>query len=1030
MPRIAQEDIDRIKRETSIADLVRLRGIELRGHGENLIGLCPFHDDHEPSLIVTPSKNLWHCLGACNEGGDVIRWVERSEHVPFRRAVELLHRGYPEFASAQSRPTREERPPCPLSLEMADAEMLGAVVRYYHERLGAPDNIEAVTYLQKRGIFDQEAIDRFQIGVADRTLGLTIPDSNYKTGRLLRERLMNLGIYRADSAREHFNGCIVFPVFGADGSVAEIYGRKVRDDIRHRVGWHLYLPGPHRGIWNREALAESKEIIVCEAIIDALTFWIAGYRNVVAAFGVNGFTEEMFEAVTVCGIERVLVAYDRDEAGDKAAAQLASRLGAEGIACYRVLFPRMMDANEYAKKVQPASNSLGILLRSAEWIGGPKTRGEVSAAVVRHPHAVIDDAPRIVTPSTVVPEPVLSLAAPLAAVPEEIPGEEQPPAEEVRAETADPESIEISCGDRLYRVRGLEKNLTYAQMKVVVRVARGESMFVDQFDLISARPRAQFVRQASTDLGLKEEVIKRDVAGIYRELEGLQEKMIKKTLEPKETTPALRDDEIREAMDLLRDPNFLMRVLADYETCGVVGERTNKLMAFISAASRLLDDPLAIIIQSSSAAGKTKLMDAVLDFIPEEQRVRYSAMTGQSLFYFDGTSLKHKILAISEEEGAERAAYALKLLQSEGQLTIASTGKDPQTGRLVTQEYRVEGPVMIFLTTTSAEIDEELLNRCIVLTVDEDRAQTRAIHRLQREGETLEGMLVREDRQHVLRLHRNAQRLLRPIRVVNPYARELTFLDGRTRTRRDHMKYLTLIRTIALLHQHQRPRKSYAHRGRSIEYIEVTPADIALANELANEVLGRSLDELPPQTRHLVEVLGAEIDREATARKMERVDVRFFQRDVRSWTGWTDFQVKVHLRKLVEMEYVLIHRGGRGQSFVYELVYDGRGKDGKPFLPGLINVSELTTTNNREHPKGEWEHPNSEWEGPGSGQVAAGEHSGSEGEIAPNSNTQAPLPRIKRYSLQKTHHGNGDDGAPSYSSASYPLVMTPSGERS
>src|SRR5207247_8566350 len=107
-----------------------------------------------------------------------------------------------------------------------------------------------------------------------------------------------------------------------------------------------------------------------------------------------------------------------------------------------------------------------------------------------------------------------------------------------------------------------------------------------------------------------------------------------------------------------------------------------------------------------------------------------------------GQDLKHKVLAIVEEEGAERASYALKLLQSEGELTIASTGKDPQTGRLVTQEYRVEGPVMIFLTTTAIEIDEELLNRCLVLSVDENREQTRRIHQLQRQRETLEGRLL------------------------------------------------------------------------------------------------------------------------------------------------------------------------------------------------------------------------------------------------------------------------------------------------
>ena len=116
----------------------------------------------------------------------------------------------------------------------------------------------------------------------------------------------------------------------------------------------------------------------------------------------------------------------------------------------------------------------------------------------------------------------------------------------------------------------------------------------------------------------------------------------------------------------------------------MVGEETNKQVAYLAAVSRLLDAPLAVILQSSSAAGKSSLMEAVLALMPEEQRVQYSAMTGQSLFYMGETDLKNKILAIVEEEGAQRAAYALKLLQSEGVLTIASTGKDPATGKLVT----------------------------------------------------------------------------------------------------------------------------------------------------------------------------------------------------------------------------------------------------------------------------------------------------------------------------------------------------------
>jgi len=162
-------------------------------------------------------------------------------------------------------------------------------------------------------------------------------------------------------------------------------------------------------------------------------------------------------------------------------------------------------------------------------------------------------------------------------------------------------------------------------------------------------------------------------------------------------------------------------------------------------------------------------------------------------------------ITISEEEGVSQASYALKLLQSEGEVTIASTGKNAVTGNMETQTYHVEGPVMLFLTTTAIDIDEELLNRCLVLSVNESGKQTEAIQTIQRMNQTLEGLQQTEKRNQIVNVHRNAQRLLKPLRVVNPYAEYLTFRSDKTRTRRDHVKYLTLIQTIALLHQYQRP---------------------------------------------------------------------------------------------------------------------------------------------------------------------------------------------------------------------------------
>ncbi len=300
----------------------------------------------------------------------------------------------------------------------------------------------------------------------------------------------------------------------------------------------------------------------------------------------------------------------------------------------------------------------------------------------------------------------------------------------------------------------------------------------------------------------------------------------------------------------------------------------------------MLDRPLAVIVQSTSAAGKSALMDAVLGFVPAEERVKFSAMTGQSMFYMGEADLAHRVLAVAEEEGAERAAYALKLLQSEGELSIASTGKDTTSGRLVTHTYSVKDPTAILLTTTAVDVDEELPNRCIVLT--------RAIHDRQRRAQTLDGMLASQDRDAVTKAHQDAQRLLAPVLVVNPFAERLSFADGRTRTRRDHPKYLTLIRSIALLHQHQRPRKTVTHDGRVVSFIEVTPADVALANRLAAEVLGRSLDELPPGTRRLLDALDAHVALRAAHDGVDRAMVRFTRRELREHLGWGDTQLKVH----------------------------------------------------------------------------------------------------------------------------------------
>jgi len=933
MPRIPDTELERLKEEVSVERLVEASGVGLKKAGKDMLGRCPFHDDAEASLVVTAAKNLWHCFG-CQVGGGPIDWVMKSRGVSFRHAVELL-KDDPSLAAGQAvevKRTTVRSLPAPVAFDADDRALLNQTVDYYHQRLLV--TTEAAAYLKARGLTHPELIATFKLGVADRTLGLRLPEKTRKAGADIRARLQKVGLIR-ESGHEHFNGSLVIPVFDEAGNVVEVYGRKLLDNLRVGTPKHLYLPGPHAGVFNRAALTASREIILAESLIDALSFWCAGYRNVTAAYGVEGFTDELLAAFKAHGTQRVLIAYDRDDAGDRAAEKLAPRLMAEGIECWRIVFPKGMDANEYALKMQPADKALGLLIRKAQWMGNgaapTRSQAEPMAAEVPEP------------PYLAAKE---EAAAPLQ-IPESIPTPTQAsplpeaPAPDVPAEQTDTDLV-LVYGERRYRVRGWKKPLNPEALKVNLLASKAERFHVDSFDLYNAKARAAFVKQAGIELGEAEDVLKHDLGRVLLKLEEVQTEALKAAMTKDDKRPRLSEAEEAEALALLRDPKLLDRILADFAACGVVGEETNKLVGYLAAVSRQLDKPLAVLIQSSSAAGKSSLMDAVLALVPDEAQVRYSAMTGQSVFYLGETNLKHKILAIAEEEGAAQASYALKLLQSDGQVTMASTGKDAATCMLTTHEYKVEGPVMLFLTTTAIDIDEELLNRCVVLTVNESREQTRAIHALQRKRQTLEGMLADEEREAVQTLHRNAQRLLQPLKVVNPYADQLSFADDKTRTRRDHMKYLSLIKSIALLHQYQREVKTVEHRGRQVHYIEVEPGDIAIANRLAADVLGRTLDELPPQTRKLLTILHGWVPEECARLALLRADFRFTRRQVRELTGWGNTQLGIHLARLVEMEYLIEHSARRGTASGYELAYGGEGEEGQAFLMGLIDAATLS----------------------------------------------------------------------------------------
>jgi hypothetical protein len=327
--------------------------------------------------------------------------------------------------------------------------------------------------------------------------------------------------------------------------------------------------------------------------------------------------------------------------------------------------------------------------------------------------------------------------------------------------------------------------------------------------------------------------------------------------------------------------------------------------------------------------------------VPDEDYVKYTRITDQALFYKDEDSLVNKILAIEEEVGMGGAAYSIRNIQSSKKITVAATGKDPGTGKMKTEEYTVKGPVVVMITTTAAELEGETASRFLFLTIDESTKMTEAIHRMQRQAETLEGLVRKKKSEHIIKKHHTAQRLLKPLAVVNPFTEYLSYPNRSLRTRRDHKKYLGLIRTVAYLHQYQRKVKTVEVEGKPVKYIEVTLDDIDAANRLANEVLGQCLDELAPPSRTLLTGIYNMV-KDMVGKKESSIDeVYFTRRQIREHTGWTDWQIRAHIKQLEELEYLYARIGCRGKEYAYALNYKGQGEDGGKCYLNLTPVDEI-----------------------------------------------------------------------------------------
>ncbi len=862
-------ELNRIKR-LHLPTLMNQRGIHLKQNGNgSWEGLCPFHNDTNPSLKLDRKSGmwLWHCFG-CDAGGTVIDFVMKMDNLSFIEAIRKLkdnggktlkEKGASSRLSTAKKPALREEPARKATL----TKLLNRVVEFYQATF--KKDRRGYDYLTKqRGITDKRVFELFRVGFSNATLFTAIPQK----GKIIEE-LKEAGILTA-RGRELFSGCVTIPLLDEKGNAVNIYGRKIVDG---KVN-HLYLPGPHRGLFNRHILKSFDEIVLTESILDSLALYSAGIKNTIPCYGTNGLTEDHVRAFREYNTRSVIILFDGDEGGRKSAVAVKECLEGLNLSCRIVDLPDGEDPASFLKA------HTGEELEKLIWERREEPRRK-----------------------------------PLY---QEIDG-----------------GFLIELCQRTYVVRGIESSPS--KLKATIRAQNKNKMHIDTVDLYSARARKGFMRDASVLFEEEEEIIENDVFKLIHAIEDYGERKE----EGKLPHITIGRHERREAIAFGRGENLINEILRDIERCGYVGEEINKLVCYLAMTSRKMADPLAILLISGSGAGKTSLQDTILSLCPPEELVKLTSLTGKALFYKKECSLSHKVLAIEEEKGAEEAGYAIRNLISSKELTIEATIKDAYTGKMTTMENKVLGPTAVFKTTTNPQTDPETKTRFIILSIDESREQTKRILDFQRSLYTMEGYLGRGDRERIIRKHRNFQRLLKPVAVFNPFAPLLTYVDDRIAVRRDNPKYLTIIAAVTFLQQMRKPIKTREHNGGEIEYIEVTLEDIEIANQITHHVLGRSLDELTPPSRRLLDEIYKLVNEEVAKNGTRQEEVQLTRREIREYTRWSEYQLRAHIRQLVELEYLLPVAGKRGKQYRYELLYDGGGEDGSRFMVGLLPLEEL-----------------------------------------------------------------------------------------
>jgi DNA primase len=801
---------------------------------------CPFHNDKTPSMQVYPETNTVHCFSSnCKLHGraiDVIDFIMYMEGITKHEAIMKAKE-----LIGYSEPSQP-------------FEKLFKVFQSNLKR-----NEKAQAYLKER------SIEKAEVGFNDTTW-------------------------------ESLKQCVIFSLRDKKGKIVSLYGRSIYNNTEQR---HFYTRN-RKGLYPNYPKADTKQLILTEAIIDAATLQLSGLKtnySILSCYGTNGFTVEHEQAIKeLKQLEEIIIFFDGDEAGREGSKRIAEKLSTifKG-KLSMVNTPEGEDVNSLVQSHEPEIFAHLIEKRTA-FSSRPSVRDETFSTEENKPQA----------------KPVAN----------------------PQFDSSNPHKLIYRTLSANYYIKGGLRNETDSmRVSLDIEHPQNKRKSRSKLDLYEDKQVEKIAREAAEKLQLRSDLIQLDLELLTELLEQHREKQ--STPKETQTETKINPQFEKQAVEFLTKPNLIKRWNDLIGRAGVVGEDNSRIFLMAIAITHKMNEPLHALIQGSSGSGKTHLMAKVYNFIPQEDKKNFTRVTEGSLYNYGMYDLQNKLICIEDLDGMkEEAQFAFRELQSKGMI-ISSTSTKDDNGNISAQEKTVYGPIASMSCTTKGEIYEDNMSRCFIIAVDESAEQSKKVIHYQ--NMKASGQIDEVKEKQCTEFIQCLVSLLKSYDVINPYADKVHLPEEAHKIRRLNGLYQAFVKAITLMHQYQRKKDN---RGRLISEKE----DLQAAAEILFESILLKVDELDGSLRQFYERLKLYIKTKGNG---HHESYEFGQREVRQSLHVSKTQLHRYLHDLEQLEYIRQSGGYANRGFNYKVLYwDNvqvmRSKV-KRHLQGQLDQLELVT---------------------------------------------------------------------------------------